>query len=207
MIRGHTLIVKVALYLPWQCTCAKVANFERASMMHDCIVLWPCQAALDTEEFELAAELLRFLMPPGESDAFVAAACGQNGAEARPAAPPKAQSPGVRWVCRQNPVLPGYVMSYKPSSSQELCMNEVCLSFVCRAACRACQVSWSLYASRSQCAYQCCSARSGWLRCLAPARDLQLLRSRVYSKVRPSAAYRAQTMFTCGTSRMRCTCG
>ena len=38
----------------------------------------PLQAALVSGQFALAVELLRFLIPPGESQAFLAAAAGQS---------------------------------------------------------------------------------------------------------------------------------
>ena len=55
------------------------------------------QAALPSGLYALAVELLRFLIPPGESQAFLAAAAGeaQRPAEARDR-PSADQPPGVR---------------------------------------------------------------------------------------------------------------
>lgn len=56
------------------------------------------QAALKSGEFDLAAELLRFLIPPGQAEAFLAAASGANGVAAAEPAPAKPASQGVRFI-------------------------------------------------------------------------------------------------------------
>ena len=87
---------RLALFRQFTASAAAICSLRR------CVKHCPLpQAALVSGLFALAVELLRFLIPPGESQAFLAAAAGEPQRPAEPgnAAPADLPSQGVRGTC------------------------------------------------------------------------------------------------------------